>query len=75
MKIRKTHAAWAVKAWVLGSVFVVPFIGPWTILAWLGLGAAFGLTWQRLPDEPEAPVEPLPFQDRYRGREIPRQDR
>ena len=72
MKIRKTHAAWAVKGWVIISVFLLPFIGPIEVVGWLLLGAIFGLVWKVLPEEPEAPVEPLPFADQYRDREIPR---
>jgi hypothetical protein len=72
MKIRKSHAAWAVKLWVLGTVFLLPFVGPAEILGWLMLGGIFALVWKRLPEEPEAPVDPLPFAREYSGREIPR---
>ena len=77
MKIRKSHAAWAVKLWVFASVFLLPFIGGWEIVAWIALGAAFGLAWNALPEEQgeEPPVEPLPFQDQYRDKEIPRRNR
>ena len=75
MKIRRTHAAWAVKLWVLGSVFLIPFLDAWQIAIWLAVGSAFGLAWRALPEEPEAPVEPLPYQHLYKDREIPRRDR
>lgn len=74
MKIRKTHAAWAVKLWVLATVFILPFISAWELLGWLALGGVFGLVWKVLPEEPEAPVEPLPYADQYRDRQIPRMD-
>lgn len=74
MKIRKTHAAWAVKIWVLLSVFLVPFIGPLELVAWGLLGGVFGLVWRALPEEPEAPVAPLPYADQYKDRQIPRRD-
>jgi hypothetical protein len=74
MKIRKTHAAWAVKIWVILSVFILPFVGPLELVAWGLLGGVFGLVWRALPEEPEAPVEKLPFQDQYKDREIPRRD-
>ena len=71
MKIRKTHASWAVRLWVLASVFVVPFIGPWELAGWLALGGLLGLAWKSLPEEPETPPPPLPFAEQYRGRQVP----
>ena len=72
MKIRKTHAAWAVKVWVLISVFLIPFVGPAELVIWGLVGAAFAWVWRGLPEEPEAPVEPLPFAEQYKDRQIPR---
>ena len=71
MKIRKTHAAWAVKLWVLATVFVWYFLEGWEHLPWVAMGAAFSLVWWLLPEEPEAPVEPLPFAHEYKDRAIP----
>lgn len=72
MKIRKTHAAWAVKFWVIGTVFVFPFImHRWEILLWFAFGGVLGLVWKRLPEEPEAPVTPLPYQHLYKDRGVP----
>ena len=72
MKIRKTQAAWAVKGWLLLTVFLLPFIGPLEIAGWVALGGILALVWRGLPEEPEAPVEPLPFAEEYRDRAIPR---
>ena len=74
MKLRKGHAAWAGKLWILASVFLVPFLSPWELLPWLGLGAMFGIVWKSLPEEPPEPVKPLPYSHLYRDREIPRAD-
>jgi hypothetical protein len=72
--MRKSQASLAGRLWILASVFVVLFVdGPW-LLAWLLLGTAIGLVWMKLPEEPEAPVERLPFQDQYEGRQIPRRE-
>ncbi len=72
MKIRKTHAAWAVKLWVLASVFLLPFLSMWETIGWVALGGVFALVWKVLPEEAEAAVEPLPFAHEYRDKEIPR---
>jgi hypothetical protein len=72
MSLKKTHAAWAVKLWVLASVFLLPFLDRWEVAAWVVLGAAFGLVWRALPEEPETPADPLPFADEYKDRAIPR---
>jgi hypothetical protein len=70
--MRKSQASLAGRLWILASVFVVLFVeGAW-LGGWLLLGAAIGLVWMKLPEEPEAPVERLPFQDKYEGRQIPR---
>jgi hypothetical protein len=74
MKIRKSQAAWAVKIWVILSVFILPFVGPLELAAWGLLGGVLGLVWRSLPEEPEPPVEKLPFQDQYEGRQVPRPD-
>lgn len=74
MTIRKSHAAWAVKLWVLASVFLLPFLDRWEIAAWVVLGGVFALVWKVLPEEPEEPVEPLPFAHEYRDKEIPRRE-
>lgn len=71
MRIRKTHAAWAVKLWVMATVFVWYFLEGWEHLPWVALGAAFSLVWWLLPEEPEAPVEPLPFAHEYKDKAIP----
>ena len=72
MTIKKTHAAWAVKLWVLATVFVWYFLEGWEHVPWVALGAAFSLVWWVLPEEPEEPVEPLPFAHEYKDRAIPR---
>jgi fatty acid desaturase len=71
MRIRKTHAAWAVKLWVLATVFVWYFLEGWEHLPWVAMGAAFSLVWWLLPEEPEEPVEPLPFAHEYKDKAIP----
>lgn len=71
--MNRVHAGWAVKIWVIATVFVLPFIRNWEIAAWVGLGAILGLAWKVLPEgPPEKPPEPLPYAHKYRGREIPR---
>ncbi|HYC37522.1 MAG TPA: hypothetical protein VEC19_13940 [Usitatibacter sp.] len=72
MKLNRNHAGWAVKLWVLASVFVLPFLSTVEVVAWLALGAVFGAVWKVLPEGPETTVEPLPYADEYRDREVPR---
>lgn len=72
MTIRRTHASWAVKLWVIATVFVLPFLDLWQIPAWLLVGGAAALVWKLLPEEPEPPDERLPFHDQYADRQIPR---
>lgn len=74
MKLRRTHAAWAIKIWVMATVFILIFLSPLQLLAWLAVGGVFGLVWRALPEEPEAPVERLPYQDQYEGRQVPRRE-
>jgi hypothetical protein len=74
MRIRKKHASLALRLWILASVFVVLFLDGWEIVPWVALGAALGLLWKQLPDEPEDPPEKLPYQHLYEGRELPRYD-
>jgi hypothetical protein len=74
MKLRKTHAAWAIKIWVMATVFILIFLSPLQLLAWLAVGGVLGLIWRALPEEPEAPVERLPYQDEYDGRQVPRRE-
>jgi hypothetical protein len=71
MKITKVHAAWAVKLWVLVTVFLLPFLEGWEVAAWFVLGGVFALVWKVLPEVPEAPVEPLPFAHEYKDKAIP----
>ena len=77
MTIRRTHLGWALKAWVFAAVFTLPFLEGWEVFALIGLGGALGLAWRALPEEPEVdePVQPLPYADRYRDRQIPRPER
>lgn len=72
MKIRKTHLSWALRLWILASVFVIPFLSYGEVALWVLAAGALALAWHRLPEEPEEPVEPLPYAHLYRGREIPR---
>lgn len=72
MKIRRTQAGWALKLWVLGSVFLIPFVNAYVLVAWALFGGVLGFIWRALPEEPETPPERLPFHDRYADREIPR---
>lgn len=74
MKLRRTHAAWAIKIWVMATVFILVFLSPLQLLGWLAVGGVFGLAWRALPEEPEAPVERLPYQDQYEGRQVPRRE-
>ncbi|HET7767598.1 MAG TPA: hypothetical protein VFN74_02415 [Chloroflexota bacterium] len=67
------HAGWAVKIWVVATVFVLPFLTPWEVAGWVALGAILGLVWKVVPEAPpEKPVAPLPYADKYRDKEIPR---
>lgn len=75
MAIRKTHLSWAVRLWVLSTVFVLPFLAYWQIPLWGLLGAGLGLGWKALPEEPEPEAEKLPFHDQYAHRAIPRPQR
>jgi hypothetical protein len=74
MKIRKTHLSWAVRLWILGAVFVLPFLAPWEIAAWVAVLGVLGWGWKVLPEEPEKPVEPLPYQHLYAHTLDPRRD-
>jgi hypothetical protein len=73
MRLRRTHAGWAVKAWVLGTVFLLPFLGPLEVAGWVAVGGALALLWRALPEEPEGPPPgKLPFHDQYAHRQVPR---
>lgn len=65
MKATKAQVSLALRLWVFACVFVVPFVD----LPWLGLciavGAALGLWWRSLPEDPPEPAPRLPFQDEY----------
>ena len=74
MKIRKTHVGWALKFWVILSVFLIPFVGILELVAWGLFGGVLGLIWRALPEDPEPPAERLPFQDEYEGRQVPKRD-
>ena len=75
MKINKVHTGWAVKIWVIATVFTLPFMSNLQVLGWLVLGGALGLAWKLSPEgPPEAPVEPLPYAHKYKQNEIPRPD-
>lgn len=75
MKINRMHTGWAVKLWVLATVFVLPFLDPAGVAAWVVLGAVLGIAWKVSPEAPpEAPAEPLPHLDQYKKNEIPRRD-
>lgn len=75
MKVNRVHTGWAVKLWVLATVFLLPFLAPIQVLGWVVLGAALGLAWKfSPPGPPEKPVDPLPFADQYADRQIPRRD-
>ena len=75
MNVRKSHLGWALKSWVLVSVFLIPFVGIAELVAWGLLGGAMGLWWRSLPEDPEAPApEKLPFHDQYADRQVPRRE-
>ena len=75
MKVNRVHTGWAVKIWVLATVFMLPFLDPIGVAAWLVLGAGLGLAWKASPEgPPEKPVGSLPYADRYKQNEIPRRD-
>ena len=74
MKIRKTHASLAVRLWVLATALTFFFIEGFVLAGWLVFGALLGLLWRALPEEPEAPVEPLPYQHLYADRRFPQRE-
>ena len=75
MKINRVHTGWAVKIWILATVFLLPFLEPLQVAGWLVLGAALGLAWKLSPEGPaEEPVEPLPYVEQYKHKEIPRRE-
>ena len=74
MRIRKSQASLAARLWILATVFLIMFLEGWQLAGWLALGAALGLLWKVLPEEPEPPPQRLPYQHLYRDREFPRVD-
>ena len=73
--MNRFHAGWAIKIWVMLTVFVLPFLEGLEVAAWVVLGGILGLVWKVLPEgPPEKPVEPLPFHDQYKDRQVPRRD-
>jgi thiol:disulfide interchange protein len=65
MRATKSRVSLAFRLWVLATVFVWPFIGFWGIAAWAAVGAALGLWWLSLPEDPPAPPQRLPYQHLY----------
>lgn len=65
MKIRKSGVSLVFRLWILATVFVWPFIEGWENVAWAALGGVLALVWWRLPEDPPAPVERLPYQHLY----------
>jgi hypothetical protein len=74
MKLRKPHVSLAFRLWLLATVLIVFFLEGFVLLGWLAAGALLGLAWHVLPEEPEPPVEPLPYQHLYADRQVPRRD-
>jgi hypothetical protein len=70
-RLNRVNVGWALKLWVLATVFVWYFLEGWENWAWVALGGVFALVWWVLPEVPEAPVEPLPFAREYKDRAIP----
>ena len=74
-RFNKIHAGWLVKLWVIATVFVLPFLSGWEVIAWVSMGGVFGLTWKLAPEgPPEKPPERLPFHDQYAHKQVPRRD-
>jgi hypothetical protein len=69
IKRPKTAASIAIRVWILASVFIVPFLDRGELIAWAVLGGVIALAWWRLPEDPPAPVERLPYQHLYERRD------
>ena len=74
MKLSPRVVNTAFVLWVVGTLIVPWFLSMWENVAWFALGAVISKMWLGLPQEPKAPVEPLPYADQYRHREVPRQE-
>jgi len=69
IKRPKSFASVLCRLFILASVFAVPFLEGGENIAWLAAGAAIALVWWRLPEDPPAPVERLPYQHLYERRD------
>lgn len=74
MRLNRNHAGWAVKLWVLVTVFTLPFMEPLHVVGWLVVGAIAGIVWKLLPEGPPLEKEKLPFHDQYADKQVPRRD-
>ena len=76
MKLDRRSAGWAVKAWVIATVFVLPFLDQLEVAGWLVLGAVIGIVWKVLPEGAEPPPpEKLPYHDQYAHKQVPRKEK
>jgi len=69
IKRPKSAASLVIRLWIFVSVFVIPFLEGGENIAWLAVGGAIALVWWRLPEDPPAPVERLPYQHLYEHRD------
>ncbi len=65
MKVKKAHVSLAARVWILACVFIVPFVDLLGLAACIAFGAALGLWWKQLPEDPPEPAPRLPFQSEY----------